>query len=78
MNSFAGIPLLFSILGETGCRLAEVVGLRVEDGQVTALSRLHIFSPLCNTKQNLRRVGRVVMQRIANPCTPVRFRYPPP
>jgi hypothetical protein len=26
----------------------------------------------------LRRVGRVVMQRIANPCTPVRFRYPPP
>ena len=24
------------------------------------------------------RVGRVVMQRIANPCTPVRFRYPPP
>ena len=25
-----------------------------------------------------RRVGRVVMQRIANPCTPVRFRYPPP
>ena len=26
----------------------------------------------------LGRVGRVVMQRIANPCTPVRFRYPPP
>ena len=24
------------------------------------------------------RVGRVVMQRIANPCTPVRFWYPPP
>ena len=24
------------------------------------------------------RVGRVVMQRIANPRTPVRFRYPPP
>ena len=26
----------------------------------------------------MRRVGRVVMQRIANPRTPVRFRYPPP
>ena len=24
------------------------------------------------------RVGRVVMQRIANPRTAVRFRYPPP
>ena len=43
-----------------------------------ATPRLHIFSPLCNTHQNSRRVGRVVMQRIANPCTPVRFRYPPP
>ena len=26
----------------------------------------------------LRRVGGVVTQRIANPCTPVRFRYSPP
>src|SRR5690606_8204229 len=26
----------------------------------------------------LRRNGRVVMQRIANPCTPVRFRVAPP
>jgi hypothetical protein len=25
-----------------------------------------------------RRVGGVVTQRIANPCTPVRFRYSPP
>ena len=31
MNSLTGIPLLFPILGETGCRLAEIVGLRVED-----------------------------------------------
>jgi hypothetical protein len=28
--------------------------------------------------KKMRRVGRVVMQRIANPRTPVRFRYPPP
>ena len=27
---------------------------------------------------NLWRVGGVVTQRIANPCTPVRFRYSPP
>ena len=31
MNSLTGIPLLFPILGETGCRLAEIVGLRVGD-----------------------------------------------
>ena len=31
MNSLTGIPLLFPILGETGCRLAEIVGLRIED-----------------------------------------------
>ena len=29
--SYSNIQLLFPILGETGCRLAEVVGLRVED-----------------------------------------------
>ena len=31
MNSLTGISLLFPILGETGCRLAEIVGLRVGD-----------------------------------------------
>ena len=31
MSSLTGIPLLFPILGETGCRLAEIVGLRIED-----------------------------------------------
>ena len=31
INSGSDIKLIFPILGETGCRLAEIVGLRVED-----------------------------------------------
>ena len=29
--SSSNVRLLFPLLGETGCRLAEIVGLRVED-----------------------------------------------
>ncbi len=33
---------------------------------------------LSDMSHHKRRVGGVVTQRIANPCTPVRFRYSPP
>jgi len=53
MNSLTGIPLLFPILGETGCRLAEIVGLRV--GDVDLDDRvLHIRS---NDKRRLKTAG---------------------
>src|SRR5437773_2806768 len=35
-------------------------------------------SPVSLGHSSLRRGGRVVMQRPAKPCTPVRFRSPPP
>ena len=53
MNSVTGIPLLFPILGETGCRLAEVVGLRVEDVDLDA-QVLHIRP---NDKRRLKTTG---------------------
>ena len=53
MNSLTGIPLLFPILGETGCRLAEVVGLRVEDVDLDA-QVLHIRP---NDKRRLKTTG---------------------
>lgn len=52
-NSPTGIHLLFPILGETGCRLAEVVGLKIED--VDLVERvLHI---LPNDKRRLKTIG---------------------
>ena len=53
MNSLTGIPLLFPILGETGCRLAEVVGLRVEDVDLDE-QVLHIRP---NDKRRLKTTG---------------------
>jgi integrase len=53
MNSVTGIPLLFPILGETGCRLAEVVGLKVEDVDLDA-QVLHIRP---NDKRRLKTTG---------------------
>mgnify|MGYP001024989106 FL=1 len=53
MNSVTGIPLLFPILGETGCRLAEVVGLRVDDVDLDE-QVLHIRP---NDKRRLKTTG---------------------
>ena len=53
MNSLTGIPLLFPILGETGCRLAEIVGLRVEDADLDGRV-LHIRP---NDKRRLKTAG---------------------
>jgi integrase len=53
MNSVTGIPWLFPILGETGCRLAEIVGLRVEDVDLDA-QVLHIRP---NDKRRLKTTG---------------------
>ena len=53
MNSLTGIPLLFPILGETGCRLAEIVGLRVED--VDLDDRVLHIRP--NDKRRLKTAG---------------------
>ena len=53
LNSLTGIPLLFPILGETGCRLAEVVGLRVEDVDLDE-QVLHIRP---NDKRRLKTTG---------------------
>jgi len=51
--SGSNIQLLFPILGETGCRLAEVVGLRVEDIDLDE-SILHIRP---NDKRRLKTAG---------------------
>ena len=53
MNSLTGIPLLFPILGETGCRLAEIVGLRVVD--VDLDDRVLRIRP--NNKRRLKTAG---------------------
>ena len=53
MNSLTGIPLLFPILGETGCRLAEIVGLRIED--VDLDDRVLHIRP--NDKRRLKTAG---------------------
>ncbi|MDB4054114.1 tyrosine-type recombinase/integrase [Octadecabacter sp.] len=53
MNSLTGIPLLFPILGETGCRLAEIVGLRV--GDVDLDDRVLRIRP--NNKRRLKTAG---------------------
>jgi integrase len=53
MNSLTGIPLLFPILGETGCRLAEIVGLRV--GDVDLDDRVLHIRP--NDKRRLKTAG---------------------
>ena len=53
MNSLTGIPLLFPILGETGCRLAEIVGLRV--GDVDLDGRVIHIRP--NDKRRLKTAG---------------------
>jgi integrase len=53
MNSLTGIPLLFPILGETGCRLAEIVGLRV--GDVDLDDRVLHVRP--NDKRRLKTAG---------------------
>ena len=53
MNSVTGIPLLFPMLVETGFRLAEVVGLRVEDVDLDA-QVLHIRP---NYKRRLKTTG---------------------
>lgn len=53
MNSLTGIPLLFPILGETGSRLAEIVGLRVEDVDLDD-GVLHIRP---NNKRRLKTAG---------------------
>ena len=50
---------------------------------IPALALAQALKYGCGSKQNplsfvLGRVGGVVTQRIANPCTPVRFRYSPP
>jgi len=51
--SQTGIPLLFPILGETGCRLAEIVGLRV--GDVDLDDRVLHIRP--NDKRRLKTAG---------------------
>lgn len=53
MNSMTGIPLLFPMLGETGCRLAEIVGLRIED--VDLDDRVLHIRP--NDKRRLKTAG---------------------
>ena len=53
INSLTGIPLLFPILGETGCRLAEIVGLRV--GDVDLDGRVIHIRP--NDKRRLKTAG---------------------
>ena len=53
MNSNTGIPLLFPVLGETGCRLAEIVGLRV--GDVDLDDRVLHIRP--NDKRRLKTAG---------------------
>ena len=53
MNSLTGIQLLFPILGETGCRLAEIVGLRV--GDVDLDDRVLRIRP--NNKRRLKTAG---------------------
>lgn len=53
MTSQTGIALLFPILGETGCRLAEVVGLKV--GDVDLDDRVLHIRP--NDKRRLKTVG---------------------
>jgi len=53
MNNVTGIPLLFPILGETGCRLAEIVGLRV--GDVDLDDRVLHIRP--NDKRRLKTAG---------------------
>ena len=53
MNSLTGIQLLFPILGETGCRLAEIVGLRV--GDVDLDDRVLRIRP--NNKRRLKIAG---------------------
>lgn len=45
---------------------------------VTAPLLLAAVSPRHEPPRDKRRVGGEVTQRIANPCRPVRFRYPPP
>jgi integrase len=52
-NIQSGIHLLFPILGETGCRLAEVVGLKVEDVYLVECV-LHIRP---NDKHRLKTTG---------------------
>lgn len=51
--STSNIQLLFPILGETGCRLAEIVGLRVED--IDWEAKLVNIRP--NTKRRLKTSG---------------------
>ena len=53
--------------------------------RLTVLVNVSFPAPVCKIAPQklcgafvLRPVGRVVMQRIANPCTPVRFRHRPP
>ena len=53
MKSLTGIPLLFPILGETGCRLAEIVGLRIEDADLDG--RVIHIRP--NDKRRLKTAG---------------------
>ena len=53
LSSQTGIPLLFPILGETGCRLAEIVGLRV--GDVDLDGRVLHIRP--NDKRRLKTAG---------------------
>ena len=51
--SSSNVQLLFPILGETGCRLAEVVGLKVED--VDLIERVLHIRP--NEKRRLKTAG---------------------
>ena len=53
LSSSCNVQLLFPILGETGCRLAEIVGLRVEDVDLEN-SVLHIRP---NTHRRLKTAG---------------------
>lgn len=53
LSSPSNVQLLFPILGETGCRLAEIVGLRVEDVDLEN-SVLHIRP---NTHRRLKTAG---------------------
>lgn len=53
LSSSSNVQLLFPILGETGCRLAEVVGLRLED--VDLENRVLHIRP--NTHRRLKTAG---------------------
>ena len=54
------------------------IAVRAVQGNRSAVSRLASAKNTAYLSRTLWRVGGVVTQRIANPCTPVRFRYSPP